>query len=317
MTRFGAVSIALSLAFLIGPTWSAGTEPFVVDELHDGVWLFRAPDHQATHTNSLVVDRETGLLVVDSQPSPAAARQLLQAIAEISSKPVTYLLLTHAHVESTGGASAFPDSTLLIASMVTHLALADEERDLAGETRLRTADPDSWKAPPRVRPDLVITSGTRLMDGERIVELLPLHGGHYPGSLILRLENVGLYYVGSAVVTDRNPFADVAHSDLRAWITSLNSLSVLRPELVVPSRGKPIDAETLRRFRDSLTWVVGQIENAFIEGIDTDKVIDFAMDSPELQEYFDLETDPSFVSTLFETAFKDSAAQRGKRNLKP
>jgi glyoxylase-like metal-dependent hydrolase (beta-lactamase superfamily II) len=316
MTRF-PFSIALLLAFLISPSWSAGTEPFVVDELLDGVWLFRAPGHEATHTNSLVIDRESGLFVVDSQPSPAAAEQLLKAIAEVSDKPVQYLLLTHAHVESTGGASAFPKSTLLIASMATHLALADQELDLSGETRLRAPDPDSWEAPPRVRPDWVLSSGTQLMDGERVVEVLRLHGGHYPGSLIVRIEDAGLYYVGSAVVTDRNPFADAKHSDLRAWIHSLNSLSVLRPKLVVPSRGRPIDSETVRRFRDSLTWVVGQIENAFIEGIHTDKVIDFAMDTPRLEEYFDVEIDPSFVLTLFEAAFKDAAAQRRKRNLAP
>ncbi len=94
-------------------------------------------------------------------------------------------------------------------------------------------------------------------------------------------------------------------------------MSLLRPKLVVPARGKPIDTQTLRRFRDSLTWVVGQVENAFIEGVATDEIISFAMDSPKLEEYFDLEADPSFVTTLFETAFKEAAAQRSKRNLAP
>lgn len=316
MVRFVALSIVLFCATLIGPAPFAENQPFVVDKLLDGVWLFRAPEHSASHANSLVIEREAGLLVVESQPSPEAASQLLRAIAEISTKPVQYLLFTHAHVESTGGASAFPESALVISSAPTHAALDDEARDLSGETRLRaTSAADEWAAPPRVRPDLVISSSTRLIDGMHTVELLPLQGGHYPGYVIVRIEAEGFYYVGSMVSTDRNPFADVEHSNLRAWVNSLNSLSLLRPEMIVPLSGEAIDADALRTFRDSLTWVVGQVENAFIEGIHVDEVVSFAMDSPKLGEFFDLEADPSFVTTLFETARKGAAAQRRKRDI--
>ncbi len=315
MIRFVVVSIVLLCATLIGTASCAETQPFIVDTLLDGVWLFRAPAHPASHTNTLVIEREAGLLVVESQPSPEAARQLLRAIATVSTKPVQYLLLTHAHVESTGGASAFPESTLVISSTITHDALTDETRDLSGETRLRVTAPGAWAAPARARPEMLISSGTRLIDGKHIVELLPLAGGHYPGFVIVRIEAEGFYYVGSMVSTDRNPFSDVEHSSIRSWIGSLNSLSLQRPETIVPLRGEAIDADTLRRFRDSLVWVVGQVENAFIEGIHVDEVLSFAMDSPSLGEYFNLEADPSFIKTLFETALKEASAQRRKRRV--
>ncbi len=315
MVRFVAVSIVLLCATLLGSTACAENQPFVADTLLDGVWLFRAPEHPTSHTNSLVIEREAGLLVVESQPSPEAARQLLRAIAGVSTKPVQYLLFTHAHVESTGGASAFPESTLVISSTITHDALTDETRDLSAETRLRATDPGAWAAAARARPEMLISSGTRLIDGKHIVELLPLAGGHYPGFVVVRIEAEGFYYVGSMVSTDRNPFSDVEHSSIRSWIGSLNSLSLRRPETIVPLRGEAIDADTLRKFRDSLVWVVGQVENAFIEGIHVDKVLSFAMDSPSLGEYFNLEADPSFVTTLFETALKEASAQRRKRRV--
>jgi glyoxylase-like metal-dependent hydrolase (beta-lactamase superfamily II) len=316
MVRFVAVPIALLFAALFGPVGAAENHPFVVDELLDGVWLFRAPEHPASHTNSLVIERDAGLLVIESQPSPVAARELLKAIGEVSTKPVKYLLFTHAHVESTGGASAFPESTLVISSRVTHDALDDKARNLSGEMRLRTNASRAWTAPPRVRPDVLVSAGTRLVDGKHVVEILPLHGGHYPGSLIVRIEAESFYYLGSVVSTDRNPFADVEHSDLRAWVNSLNSVSLQRPKMVVPLRGQTIDAEALRRFRDSLTWVVGQIENAFIEGIAADEIVSFAMDSPRLEEYFNLGADPSFVTTLFEAAHRENTSQLRKRELK-
>ena len=203
----------------------------------------------------------------------------------------------------------------MISSTLTNDALDDETRDLSGEVRLRATDPDTWTAPPRVRPDLVISSSIRLIDGKHTVELLPLRGGHYPGYVIVRIEAEGFFYVGSVVSTDRNPFADVEHSDLRAWVSSLNSLSLLRPDVVVPLRGEAIDADALRKFRDSLAWVVGQVENAFIEGIHVDEVLSFAMDSPKLGEFFDLDADPSFVTTLFEAA-REKAVQRRKRGTR-
>ena len=89
MVRVVAVSIVLLCATLIGTASCAENQPFVVDTLLDGVWLFRAPEHPTSHTNSLVIEREAGLLVVESQPSPEAARQLLRAIAGVSTKPVS------------------------------------------------------------------------------------------------------------------------------------------------------------------------------------------------------------------------------------
>jgi len=317
MVRFVVISIVLLCANLVGPACPAANQPFVVDSLLDGVWLFRAPEHPSTHTNSLVIERDAGLFVVESQPSPEAAHDLLRAIAEVSKKPVQYLLLPHAHVESTGGVAAFPESTLVIASPITHDSLNDESADLGREMRLRAPDPDVWTAPPRMHPELIISAGTRLIDGKHVIEMLPLHGGHFPGTLIVRIETEGFYYVGPVVATNRNPFADVEHTDLRAWVSSLNGLSLLRPEMVVPLRGEPIDADALRRFRDSITWVVGQVENAFIEGIPADEVVEFAMDSPKLAEYFDLAAEPSFVTTLFETARKGALAQRRKREITP
>jgi hypothetical protein len=40
------------------------------------------------------------------------------------------------------------------------------------------------------------------------------------------------------------------------------------------------------------------------------------MDSPHLEEYFDLGADPSFVTTMFETAHRGAASQRQKREMK-
>jgi len=313
MCRHVAVILVLLSTCQAGPAVQAGTDPFVVDTLLDGVWLFRAPGSPGSHTNSLVIERDSGLLVVEAQPSPESASQLIRAIGSVSKKPIQYLVLSRSSVESTGGAAAFPETALVISSAVTHEVLADESRDIAGAARLRAPDPAAWVAPPRVLPELLLSSAVELLDGKHRIRLMPILRGHHAGFVMLSLEEEEFYYVGTMISAERNPYADMEHSDMRAWVNSLNNLSMLRPRWIVPSSGEPIRTDQLRRFRDSLAWVIGQVENAFIERVEVDQVVSFAMDSPKLGEYFDLGAEPSFVNSLFEKALEESSQTARKR----
>src|SRR6185503_15148986 len=116
----------LAAALLAILTLSAAEpRPFTEEKLAEGVHLFRPADPSSARSNSLVVVRQDGLLVVDAQPTPEAARELLAAARSVSSLPVRYLVLTHPHAEAAGGASAFPDSTLVIGSAGCRFAMTD------------------------------------------------------------------------------------------------------------------------------------------------------------------------------------------------
>lgn len=278
----------------------AGASPFSVDELFDGVWLFRVPADSAEYTNSLVIDRDQGLLVVESQPSPAAAKQLLEAIGEVSDKPIRYLVLSHPHVESSGGASAFPDSTMIIASDSTFEALADETTELGADIPLRSSDPDAWVAPPRVLPGLIVVGGFSLRDGAYPVELRLVPRGHYPGSIVVLIEEPGLHYVGALVSPDHNPHADSELTNVGAWVSWINSLLFSQPKTVVPIRGEALDSAELRVFRNSLAWLVSRLDYALIERIPHDEIVEFTIGADGFDKHFDVEAEPSFVRGMIE-----------------
>jgi glyoxylase-like metal-dependent hydrolase (beta-lactamase superfamily II) len=290
MRRFAIVVLFL----LSGPALIAGNGPFEIDELLDGMWLFRVPADSAEYTNSLVIERDRGLLVVESQPSPAAARRLLEAIGEVSDKPVRFLVFSHPHVESTGGASAFPESTLVIAGETTYDALKDETTSLGADIPLRAADPDSWVAPPRVLPDIVIVGRLSLTDGPHRVELLTLPRGHYPGSTIVHLPEHEIYYVGAQVTADRNPYADPEYTDPEGWSAWINSLLFSRPDKVVPIRGKTLDTDAVREFRDLLAWLLGRVNHALIERIPEEDIVEFTIESEGFDKHFDVDAKPFF-----------------------
>lgn len=271
---------------------------FEVEELAPGVRLYRPAPNGAGGSNSLVVDREDGLLVAGAQPSPALARKLLAAIAERTDKPVRYLVLPHSHAEAAGGASAFPDSTLVIGSAGCLEALQDPDYEFGAEVRLRASDPSSWAEPPRRLPDLVPGARTLLTDPRNEVELLPFPGSHSVGDMALYLPGSDIFFAGATVFPDRSPYAADANTSI--WISALNHLIRQGPRMVIPMRGPVQGAASLRDQRDALAWLRGKVGEGLIDRLPIDEIRQRILDAEDLGEHF--ATDSPFLLLLVENA---------------
>ena len=260
------VALLLSLMLAALP---AGGDPagFTADNLSEGVYLMRASEQRPDLVNSLLVVRRDGLLIVDAQPSPAAARELLAAVGKISSAPVRYLIYTKPQAEAVGGASAFPESVLTIASDACAAALADPAYDFSLEQRLRAGDPEGWKAPERRPPALVLTSRIDLADPVNDVRLLPISPAKSEGDMLVLLPGEKIIYVGSLLPADRNPFA--ADATVGGWLNALNKIAKLAPAMVLPSRGEAVETRIVRERRDGFAWVRGQVEELFVQRVNT------------------------------------------------
>jgi glyoxylase-like metal-dependent hydrolase (beta-lactamase superfamily II) len=287
--------------------------PVTVEPLAGGVWLARAPEAAPGGLHALVVERDDGLLVVDTLGSPAAATALLRRLEAEGMKPVRYLVFTHVHADATGGASAFPASTLVIASERAHEAMAEPATDIGGEARARAADPSAWAEPTRRLPVLSLPANVRLEDSRNPVELIPTVGGHTTGDLLVRLERSGVIAVGDLVAGDRNPWAGDA--DLSGWISTLNALSKLQPEIVVPLRGAPLDPRAVRVQREAFSWTKGRVEAGYVDLLPSGRIPDRVLADPDLAKYFDLDARPCYVESVVNAALRAVQQARRKRGL--
>jgi len=308
------LALLLALGGLPARAQSAGAGPrFEALSVADGVWVLRPVAGARGGCNSLLVERQDGLLVVDSQPSPEDARELLSVVARTSPKPVRYLVLSHAHAESAGGASAFPESTLVIGSSETLAALRDPDFDFGAETRDRSEDPRTWVAPEIRMPALVIYGRAELEDPLNRVELLPLGHAHSTSDLAVVVSGPGVLWAGAVLFPDRNPYAGDAN--VGGWVATLNHIAKLQPAVVVPQRGDPLDTRGVRLQRDALAWVRGQVELAFIDGVPPEQIPDRILGSDELATHFDPDAAPPFLRILFQQAVDEAVAERRKRGL--
>ena len=312
------LGIAALLALAIPAASAAAADPeagagFTVDTLSEGVFVMRPVAGRPDLSNSLVVDRADGLLVVGPQASAAGARELLDAIATIGDKPIRYLVLTGAHADVAGGASTFPASTLVIGSVNARDSLRNPAYDFGAEVRLRSENPKRWKAPAIRLPVMIVHARTELEDPVNEVELLPLAPSHTQSDMMVLLPNQNIIYCGALLFADRNPYAGDA--DVGGWLSTLNHIAKLNPAVAIPLRGESLDARQVRVLRDALAWVRGQIALGFVDRVAPEKMTDWVLESEDASKHFDLDATPFFVRTVIDRALEEAIEQRRKRGL--
>jgi glyoxylase-like metal-dependent hydrolase (beta-lactamase superfamily II) len=312
------IAVTLALVTVPGSLGAVESESetsgaFTVDVVSEGVFLLLPVADRPDLSNSLVVDREDGLLVVGAQSSAATAKELLDAVGALSTKPVRYVVLTSAHAESAGGASAFPESTLVIGTVGARDSLRDPTFDFGAEVRLRSDDPRRWEAGDKRLPGLVIHARTELEDPVNEVELLPLGPAHSQSDMMVLLPNQNILYCGAVLFPDRNPYGGEA--DIGGWLSTLNHMAKMNPALAIPLRGEPLDVRRIRVERDALAWVRGQIDLGFVDGVAPERITDWVLDSEDLERHFDADASPSFLRSVIDRALEEAIRARKKRGL--
>jgi len=275
---------APALVLLLALSAIAG-DAFRVETLADGVLLFRPDDGDATRVNSLVVERDDGLLVVGAQPTPAAARELLASIAERIGKPVRYVVLPHSHAEASAGVSAFPQTALPIASREFAQALGDAEYDYGAEMRVRATGSAAWVEPERPRATLILDASVTLADPRNEIALVPQGGRHSAGDLVVSLPQAGITFFGAMAFPDGRPYGEEA--SIKRWISSLSQLLRHPPRLLIPLRGPAIDAETIRAQRAALGWLRARTADCFAERLDDEESVRRLLAEEDLARHFD------------------------------
>jgi len=242
-------------------------------------------------SNAGFVAGERGVLVVDALFSPAAGRDLASAVAEHTGKPALLLVNTHHHSDHVFGNQAFE------APIVAHCMLAGElsraaTRDLSPESRtawVAEHPEDGWLV-----DELEIRYPNIIFEDHLRIDLPPRHmvvqhlGGHTLDSAIVDLPDDGVLFAGDLVFEGRTPY--LLNAGFRATVTALQSLEELGRRTVVPGHGALCDIAYVRRFRDFLDTLMGEVGRLLEVGWSKQSILAsdalpkwWTSDRPELQ----------------------------------
>jgi glyoxylase-like metal-dependent hydrolase (beta-lactamase superfamily II) len=242
------------------------------------VWVAR---YEWYDVNVTVIEGEAGLLVVDTNASTKAAREVIADLRRLSARPVVGLVNTHEHVDHVFGNAAFreeygqvPITAHEVAAFNTiphgeqvkasSVARGDHRADEIAETSI-------------VPADNTFSSVATIDLGDRTVELVHPGRGHTGGDLVVRIDDADVVLAGDLVEESAAP----AYGDdcfPMDWPRSLDlALELIGPAtVVVPGHGVPVDRDFVQEQRASIDVVARTIQDLAGRGVPVDEALESA-----------------------------------------
>tara|TARA_B110000444_G_C18682409_1_gene520380 strand:+ start:167 stop:784 length:618 start_codon:yes stop_codon:yes gene_type:complete len=97
-----------------------------LEQVAEGVYLATGNGALYTMSNSLIIERDEDVVIVDSHITPAAGRALQDSIRVLTNKPVTTIIQSHYHYDHTNGTPAFGPDIEIIGHEATYQKLTSD-----------------------------------------------------------------------------------------------------------------------------------------------------------------------------------------------
>lgn len=270
-------------------------------EVAPGVHLFSSPNYGdvGLDGNSIAILSTDGVLVFDTNGTPAASAAVLAQIRTFTDKPVRYVVNSHWHWDHWYGTEtytkAFPNVQVIAHEKARELmsgpaiefnrpgierqlpAYIDrlQQRVTAGEAPLKpTLDEDRFFLEQKTNVHLVlptVTYSDRLsIDlGERHVEVLHVGRGVTPGDSMVYLPAEKLLLAGDVLV---NPITFALSGYPTEWLRVLERIDALDVTTIVTGHGAPLHDKTLlHATMDVFRTLLREGQAAKLRGLDPDQ----------------------------------------------
>ena len=235
-------------------------------EIGSGVFAFTAQGDP----NTGVVVGDDSCLVMDAQATPAMARTVIERVAQVTDKPIKYVVLSHYHAVRVLGASAFRGASV-VASAETYRLIAERGQDDWDSEfgRFPRLFQDAESIPGLTWPNVAFSGAMSLYLGNREVRLMNLGAGHTSGDIVAWVPDGGIMLTGDLV--EYHSACYCGDAKLKDWPSTLNRILGFDPKAIVPGRGDALQghrtvAEAVALTRDFVSTLYGTAELSVARG---------------------------------------------------
>jgi glyoxylase-like metal-dependent hydrolase (beta-lactamase superfamily II) len=208
-----------------------------------------------------------GIVAIDAGTTEETARAALKALRGVTSRPITHVILTHAHWDHIGGLGALLESN---PQVIAQAAFADEQRIVnrsgvrfkyffgsAGSGRRYDVRPTHLVR----EPEALTVGGTRFV-------LYPARGGETADALLIHVPDRGTLFVGDAFMPYLGaPF--VAEGSAEGLFETMALIRSLQPRLLVHGHPPLTDvytAQALPAIESAIQELHQRVRTALTEG---------------------------------------------------
>jgi len=246
MERLAVGSAVIGLIFLI--SWPSA---FAAGQQRFSIKVFTSPDDQFW-TNSVIIEGEHEVMLVDAQLTKNSAEKVLQEI-NATKKPLSIIYITHEHADHFLGLEVFKEADPGV-RIIANSAVTDRISKVYQEKV------DKWKK--------ILGSGAtssvvaiEKFDGNFIefenskIELLKDVQGDTDENTMLWIPGQRILIAGDVLFNNMHVYTAETDSKARGkWLDSLQKIRELKPAVVIPGHSKvgaPLDASTAVDFTEN------------------------------------------------------------------
>lgn len=275
-----------------------------------GVYVFMTPPYGEVGLdgNSVVIVSNDGVLVFDTNGTPAAARAVLAEIRKLTDQPVKYVVNSHWHWDHWYGTQvyreAFPDVKVIAHAKTREMMMGPAlafnkpglDEQLPGyleDLARRVATAEATTPPPanlprmkdglamgrffleqkrsvrNVFPDQTFTDRLILKLGEREIQVLNYGRAVTPGDAFLYLPKEKIVVSGDLLV---NPVSFALGSYPTEWLNALEKMDKLDSTVWITGHGEPLrDKVLLHATMDVFRELLRKGKDAKAKGLDPDQ----------------------------------------------
>jgi glyoxylase-like metal-dependent hydrolase (beta-lactamase superfamily II) len=223
---------------------------------HDfSIKVFTSTDDQFW-TNSVIIEGEHEVMLVDAQLTSKNAEKVLQEI-DATKKPLSIIYITHEHADHFLGLEVFKEAYPRV-RIITNSAVVDRINQVYQEKI------DKWQeilgsgATSRVVTISKFDANFIEFEGSKI-EVLKNIRGDTDENTMLWIPGQGILIAGDVLFNDMHVYTAESDSKARGkWLSSLQKIRELKPSVVIPGHSKvgaPLDASTAVDFTENYLLV--------------------------------------------------------------
>lgn len=283
MLRLGMFLLSLLMAAC---TQANSDKIFAVEAIGDGIYVHHGEHldidvgYQGDICNISFVVGSKGVAVIDTGGSLKVGQQLLNAIKNVTDKPILYVINTHVHPDHIFGNAAFINTTQS-PDFVGHEKLADAMtlRQEAYDTLNRQYLGEDAKGTVLIKPNLPI-AGTAIVDlGDRKLSITPYENAHTNTDITVIDSKTGTLFTGDLLFIDRTP---VLEGDIKGLIAAIETLKTYEIKQVVPGHG-PVAKDWMKALNNEQRYLNVMLKDIRAI-IDNDGTMEEAMDKAAASE---------------------------------
>jgi glyoxylase-like metal-dependent hydrolase (beta-lactamase superfamily II) len=214
IVRYSSVAAASIFFSAVFSNLAYSQEPdYELQEIKPGVYVVSAGGY-----NSMSLVTQEGVVVVDAPP--AIGDKIFAAVSEVTDRPITHLIYSHAHKDHIGAANLLQN--------VTRIAHNETARVL-----------NERNDPNRPVPDMNFTREMDLQIGDQVLQLLYPGPYHQQGNIFVYLPEHKVLMAVDHVVPGGVPWKHLTNTpDVPSLINSIDRALALDFEVFVPGHGQ-------------------------------------------------------------------------------